>query len=85
MLARECGETVAEQKQPDPRHYGVVVPHRTVHVMPRPVIVEVCRRGHIGEDDAQLLDPLTVRGMANDTHEPQQREVDQAVRGPVPQ
>ena len=29
------------------------------------------------------MDPLTVRGMANDTHEPPQREVDQTVRGPV--
>ena len=36
-----------------------------------------------GENDSQLLDPLTVRGMANDTHEPPQREVDQAVRGSV--
>ena len=74
---------MAEEEQPDPRHHGVVVPHRTVHAMSRPVVVEVCRRWHVGEDDAQLVNPLPVRGMTHDSREPTQREVDQPVRGPV--
>ena len=83
VRAGERGETPAEQEQPDPRHHGVVMAHRTVHAMPRPVVVRSRRRGHVREDDAQLVDPLPVRGMAHDSREPPQREVDQPVRGSV--
>ena len=34
VRAGEGAKTVAEQEQPDPRHHGVVVPHRTVDAMP---------------------------------------------------
>ena len=70
MRAGEGAEPVAEQEQPDPRHHGVVVSHRTVHAMPCPVIVQIRRWGYIGEDDAQLVDPLSIHGMTHDTHEP---------------